>query len=189
MTLEVALGRVGELSLLAERLGTIPPSAAPGGAFAHALARAQATGPDRPLPPSSGEGRVPYQAAIEAAARRQGIDPLLVQAVIEIESGFDPQATSPAGAQGLMQLMPATARALGVADPYDPIQSIEGGTRYLADQLRRFGDLALALAAYNAGPGAVAAAGGIPENGETPRYVERALARYAELVAGRGRSG
>lgn len=102
-----------------------------------------------------------------------------MKAVVANESAFDPRATSPAGAQGLMQLEPATALELGVADAYDPGQNIEGGTRYIRGLLDRFhGDTALALAAYNAGPGAVEKYGGIPPYAETRAYVDNVLESY-----------
>jgi soluble lytic murein transglycosylase-like protein len=122
---------------------------------------------------------VPYQAEISAAAAKHGVDPALVAAVIQQESGFDPNATSGAGAEGLMQLMPGTAQGLGVTNPYDPAQAIEGGTTYLAEQLARFGgDTRRALAAYNAGPGAVQQYGGVPPYAETQGYVEKVLDNY-----------
>jgi soluble lytic murein transglycosylase-like protein len=117
-----------------------------------------------------------YDAIISEAAAKYNIDPALLKAVIHAESGFKPNAVSPAGAQGLMQLMPSTAAALGVTDPFDPEQNIYAGARYLRAQLDRFGgDVALALAAYNAGPGAVARYGGVPPYKETQRYVQRVL--------------
>ena len=124
------------------------------------------------------------QPLMREAARSHGIDPALLAAVAKAESGFDPHAWSPAGAQGLMQLMPATARALGVSDPGDPAQSLDGGARYLRQQLDAFdGDLTLALAAYNAGPGAVRRHGGVPPYSETQAYVPKVMGYYDEFRA------
>ena len=115
-----------------------------------------------------------YQGEIGAAAERTNLHPGLVLAVVMAESGGDPDALSPKGARGLMQLMPETAREVGVADAADPQQNLHGGSRYLARMLQRFdGDLDHALAAYNAGPGAVERAGGVPEYPETQRYVAK----------------
>jgi soluble lytic murein transglycosylase-like protein len=114
-----------------------------------------------------------------AAALRHGLDPDLVLAVIAVESGFQPAALSPKGAQGLMQLMPATARSLGVTDALDPAQNLDGGARYLKQMVaEQGGDLTRALAAYNAGPGAVKRHGGVPPYRETRHYVKRVLRRY-----------
>jgi len=113
-----------------------------------------------------------------AAARRHSLDPDLVQAVVAVESGFRPDAVSPKGAQGLMQLMPYTARALGVKDSFDPAANLEGGTRYLRALIARYnGDVTRALAAYNAGEGAVARHGGVPPYPETLAYVRKVLER------------
>ncbi|MGQ9524910.1 MAG: lytic transglycosylase domain-containing protein [Armatimonadota bacterium] len=122
----------------------------------------------------------PYDQAITEASRRYGVDELLVRAVIRAESNFNPRAVSRMGAVGLMQLMPGTARALGVSDPFDPEMNVDGGVRYLRQQLDRFGDVALALAAYNAGPGAVERYGGVPPYPETQRYIQRVLSYLRE---------
>ena len=115
--------------------------------------------------------------AVEVA-RRHGLDPDLVVAVVGVESGFRPEAVSPKGAQGLMQLMPATARSLGVEDTLDPAQNLDGGVRHLGALLTLYGgDVARALAAYNAGEGAVARHGGIPPYKETRAYVRKILER------------
>lgn len=111
----------------------------------------------------------------ERAAARHGLDARLVEAVARVESGLDPRAVSPAGAVGLMQLMPETARAMGARDPLDPEQNVEAGARYLRELLDRFGDLSLALAAYNAGPEAVERHGGLPPYPETQAFVRRVL--------------
>ena len=113
------------------------------------------------------------------AARRHGLDPELVMAVVSVESSFRPRAVSPKGAQGLMQLMPGTARSLGVADALDPAQNLDGGARHLGQLLELYGgDLVRALAAYNAGQGAVQRHGGVPPYRETQTYVKKVLDRY-----------
>ncbi|MFH1020723.1 MAG: transglycosylase SLT domain-containing protein [Pseudomonadota bacterium] len=125
-----------------------------------------------------------YEEHIQRAASRYEMDPLLIKAVIKTESNFDCQAVSPKGAQGLMQLMPGTAADLNVWNPFDPMENIFGGTNYLRQMMARFGgDLRLALAAYNAGPGRVEAAQGIPLIPETQQYVARVLQHYRQLTA------
>jgi soluble lytic murein transglycosylase-like protein len=115
-----------------------------------------------------------YRSTIEDAAREHGVDPALVRAVIHAESGFNPRARSRKGAMGLMQLMPGTASDMGVRDPWVVQQNIEGGVKYLAMLLAEFkGDITLATAAYNAGPGAVDRYGGVPPIAETRTYVQR----------------
>lgn len=145
------------------------------------------------VPPAAVRGFVPDEVLDEVAApaggdlrdlaaavaRRHGLDPDLVMAVVSVESGFRPQAVSPKGAQGLMQLMPKTASSLGVADALDPAQNLDGGTRHLGQLLTLYGgDLTRALAAYNAGEGAVDRHGGVPPYRETRAYVKKVLERY-----------
>jgi soluble lytic murein transglycosylase-like protein len=121
---------------------------------------------------------------VSANAGAWGVDPALVKAIIANESGFDANATSKTGAQGLMQLEPGTAAELGVTDAYDPSQNISGGTRYIRGLLDRFhGDLRLAIAAYNAGPGAVVKYNGVPPYAETQQYVENVLDAYQKYKA------
>jgi Transglycosylase SLT domain len=128
------------------------------------------------------DATVLYSHFIQAASRKYGIPERVIEGVIRAESGGNAHAHSPVGALGLMQLMPATARGLGVENPLDPGQNIMGGTKYLRDQLNHFGNLRSALAAYNAGPGAVTKYGGVPPYAETQRYV-------SEIMGGLGRGG
>jgi soluble lytic murein transglycosylase-like protein len=116
---------------------------------------------------------------VREAAERHDLDPALVKAVISTESNWNPYAVSRKGAIGLMQLIPSTAERFGVGNPYDPAQNIEGGTAYLQELLDRYhGDLKKSLAAYNAGPGAVDARGGVPWYPETRRYVQKVTNAY-----------
>ena len=128
----------------------------------------------------------PYGEAVLKAADRHGLDPKLLHAVVIVESGYRNRACSPAGACGLTQLMPGTAAELGVRDRFDPLQNLDGGADYLARQLLRFGDVRLALAAYNAGPARVARIGRIPQIPETRAYVDAVVDCYLGLTAGRG---
>ena len=132
--------------------------------------------------PSVSAERLPSDSAyldtIQRVAQKYGVDPKLVSAVAEVESGFNPNAVSSAGAVGIMQLMPETAASLGV-NPYDAQQNIEGGTRYLRQLMDAFpGDLRRAVAAYNAGPQTVREYGGVPPYGETQAYVDSVLDLY-----------
>ena len=133
-------------------------------------------------------GYTPYNGTITKAqiqnivsqvAKKYEVDEKLVNAVIKQESGFNPKATSHCGAMGLMQLMPQTAKGLGVTNAYNPVQNIEGGVKYLKNLLNKYnGNTVLALAAYNAGPNAVEKYGGVPPYKETQNYVRNILANY-----------
>jgi cell wall-associated NlpC family hydrolase len=131
---------------------------------------------------SAAMGSVPYAGLFAAAGTKYHVSPALLAAVAKVESGFNPSATSHAGARGLMQLMPGTARELGV-NPADPAQAIDGAARLLASGLRRFGTVPLALAAYNAGAGAVQRYGGIPPYAETQSYVRKVQSVMAGYTA------
>ncbi len=128
----------------------------------------------------------PFQDAIDAAALAHGLDPKLLHALVITESAYRADARSPVGAGGLTQLMPGTARELGVRDRFDPIENLRGGADYLARQILRFGDLRLALAAYNSGPGRVARLGRIPDIAETQAYVVTVIDCYLARTAGQG---
>ncbi len=188
MSLDATVARVGELNAL---LTFSPPApaaapvaaAAPSTPFNAQLASAMGPSSATATAGTAGGG-TPYAAEISAAATRNGVDPNVLSGLIRAESNFDPNATSPAGAQGLTQLMPGTAAGLGVTNPLDPAQSIDGGARYLRQQLDHFGgDVTKALAAYNAGPGAVERFGGVPPYEETQSYVRRVLGYAQGAVA------
>lgn len=135
-----------------------------------------------PTPVSKGQ----YHQLIESTARRSGVDPHLVKAVVQVESGFNAKARSHKGAIGLMQLMPATAKSLGV-DPHQPAQNVDGGVRYLRHLLQKYdGNLGLTLAAYNAGEYAVEKYGGIPPYDETIDYVRKVVQLRQFYKVGRG---
>lgn len=125
----------------------------------------------------------PFEEAIAEAADRHGLDPKLLRALLVVESAYRARACSPAGACGLTQLMPGTALELGVTDRFDPVQNLNGGADYLARQIARFGDLRLALAAYNAGPERVARLGRVPDFVETRRYVAAVIDCCLALTA------
>lgn len=147
--------------------------------FSQAMAEPAEYAPLNPFGGAAGvAGPAPEKAELRTmaiqAAQRHGLDPQLFLNLIQQESAFNPNAESRAGARGLAQLMPATARMLGVENSWDPQQNLEGGAKYLAQMMKQFGgDERLALAAYNAGPGAVRKHGGIPPFRETQNYVEK----------------
>ena len=161
-------------------------SQVPAGDFAAALQAATTADASSPTATQSenvagaaGDGGE-YDSVIEQASERYGVDPAVLHGLIQQESGFDPSAQSSAGASGLTQLMPGTASSMGVANPLNPTESIEGGARYLSQLMSQFGgNTEDALAAYNAGPGAVQQYGGIPPYAETQSYVSKVLG-YAE---------
>jgi soluble lytic murein transglycosylase-like protein len=189
MSLATIGTRLGELQTMVAQMtaptapAPAPTPAAPAASFAGALAAAQ-TSPS--AAPVSGTGASSaFDAQINAAAASNGIDPALLKGLVSQESGFNPNARSGAGAVGLTQLMPGTAASLGVTNPLDPAQSLQGGAKYLREQLDRFGgDEQLALAAYNAGPGAVQKYGGVPPYAETQNYVTSVMSKAAAFRGG-----
>jgi soluble lytic murein transglycosylase-like protein len=177
--------RIEQITGAPVQLPGLPEPAPEAGSFA-AMLQSQMAAQGSP-----GEGAAPnapamvppaqIDALVSDNAQSQAVDPALIKAIIANESGFNANATSNVGAQGLMQLMPGTAAGLGVTDAYDPAQNVAGGTKYIKGLLDRFnGDVRLAVAAYNAGPGAVEKYGGVPPYAETQNYVQNVLASYAK---------
>lgn len=165
----------------ARRRGTI--SSPPAGLWA----RSAGAGNDEATGGSAVVSDPKLDRIVQEAAERHDLDPALVKAVISTESNWNPYAVSSKGAMGLMQLVPSTAERFGVGNPYDPAQNVEGGTAYLKELLDRYhGDLKKSLAAYNAGPGAVDASGGVPWYPETRRYVRKVTNAYFRSDADHG---
>ena len=192
MSVDAVVARVAELQQLMG--ASAPAQVSTSSAFASQLATATAATP-APTATTASAGLmsvgaselpadVPFGAEITAAAKKHGIDPALLAGLVKQESGFNPNAGSPAGARGLTQLMPGTAAGLGVTNVLDPAQSLDGGAKYLRQQLDAFGgDVTRALAAYNAGPGAVQRYGGVPPYAETQNYVRIVQANAAQYRA------
>jgi soluble lytic murein transglycosylase-like protein len=179
---------IAEVEAAANGAAALPTqgASAPAGNFASALQAASAQAAPNAnassLSASSASGSEggQYDGLIAQAAQRNGLDPAILHGLIQQESGFNPGSQSSAGAMGLTQLMPGTASSLGVSNPLDPSESVEGGARYLAGLMKEFGGNSTeALAAYNAGPGAVKQYGGVPPYSETQDYVTKVLG-YAE---------
>jgi soluble lytic murein transglycosylase-like protein len=167
----VSLRGGGEMSFDRALISKITPDEVPYSQDATAETKEAAL----PMAASRGlAGKTAYDPLIESAAAKHAIDARIVKAVIQVESAFQPRARSPKGAMGLMQLMPQTARQYQARNPYDPASNIDAGTKYLKTLLNEF-ELPLALAAYNAGEGAVRRFGGIPPYAETQAYVTKVL--------------
>ncbi len=194
MSVDAVLARVSQLQQMIGAASPQPP-AAPATTFASQLANATTATTMAAAPASTTAGLAttgaselpadtPFGAEITAAAKKHGLDPALLAGLVKQESGFNPTAGSPAGARGLTQLMPGTAAGLGVTNVLDPLQSLDGGAKYLRQQLDAFGgDVTRALAAYNAGPGAVQRYGGVPPYAETQNYVRIVQANAAQYRA------
>ena len=204
MSIEAVMSRVSQLQAMLAAGSPPAPSATPNTSFSTALQNATSSGSGANSFASLASGTsatastasatstssslpagTPYAAEITAAATANGIDPALLAGLVKQESGFNPNAGSGAGARGLTQLMPSTAAGLGVNNVLDPVQSLDGGAKYLKQQLDTFGgDVTKALAAYNAGPGAVQRFGGVPPYSETQNYVRIVQANAAAYRVG-----
>ena len=152
----------------------------------HSLAEKDRFKPGASAPVSESQrlNSASVQPYIAEASAKYGVDPALIESVIKQESGYDAGISSGVGAQGLMQLMPATAKELGVENSFDPRQNVMGGTKYLKQLMERFdGNLTKVIAGYNAGPGAVEKYGGVPPYAETQNYVKKVLDNYQDFKA------
>jgi soluble lytic murein transglycosylase-like protein len=201
MSIEAVMSRVSQLQAMLASGNPPAPTATPSTSFSSALqsATASSAGANGFASVASGTASTasatstssslpagtPYAAEITAAASANGVDPALLAGLVKQESNFNPNAGSGAGARGLTQLMPSTASGLGVDNVLDPVQSLNAGAKYLKQQLDTFGgDVTKALAAYNAGPGAVQRFGGVPPYSETQNYVRIVQANAAAYRAG-----
>jgi len=199
MSIEAVISRVSQLQAMLAGPAPAPPAAttssstsfstalqnATGAASTPLATQAPATTASATSTSSSLPAGTPYAAEITQAATTNGVDPALLAGLVKQESGFNPSAGSGAGARGLTQLMPGTASGLGVTNILDPVQNLNGGAKYLKQQLDAFGgDVTKALAAYNAGPGAVQRFGGVPPYAETQNYVRIVQANAAAYRAG-----
>lgn len=168
------LTRVTQRINIIERRFMLPTNQAPLGAFADVLAEAQ----QNSVPAALSSDQQSVAKLVEFSARQHGVDPKLALAVARTESGLETASISPAGAVGVMQLMPETARDLGVRNINDPRENVDGGVRYLRQMLNTFnGDVVKAVAAYNAGPEAVRNYGGVPPYAETKSYVAKVVSQ------------